>query len=222
MKCQDFSSVLRTYADVLDLAGEPAARDQMVMLAAVFDADPTSSVTDLAKRIAALPVAGSAGSPTLGDVARRLSALTGFLSKTAKGTVLSEVGAVEKLLHERASMELAAFARMATAAAACRRPAKGRSAPAGRYAPGTRDDLVIRYKEKLEAALGDDEKFTAIYSELCANPAVRKPEIIALAKQMSGGSARTQDAALKKIWNRHQSLMMFKAKSRATGGRSAA
>src|SRR5262245_7309960 len=87
---------------------------------------------------------------------------------------------------------------------------------------GTRDDLVIRYKEKLEAALGDDEKFTAIYSDLCENPAVGKPEIIALAKQMSGGGARTQDAALKKIWNRHQSLMMFKAKSRATGGRSAA
>src|SRR5215831_16357521 len=222
MKCQDFSSVLRTYADVLDLAGEPVARDQTVMFAAVFDADPTLSVTDLAKRIASLPVAGSAGSPTLGDVARRLSALKGFLSKTAKSTVLSEVGAVEKLLHERASMELAAFARMATAAAACRRPAKGRGAAAGRDVPGAPDDLVIRYKEKLEAALGDEEKFNAIYNDLCANPAVGKPEIIALAKRMTGGGGRTQDAALKKIWNRHRSLMMFKAKSRATGGRSAA
>jgi hypothetical protein len=223
MKCRDFSSVLRTYADVLDLAGERVARDQMVTFAAVFDADPTLSVIDLAKRIAALPVAGSGGSPTLRDVARPLSALKGFLSRTNNRTVLSDFGAVEKLLHERASMELAAFVRMATAAVAFRRPAKGRGAAAGRDAPGMQDDLVNQYREKLEAALGDEEKFTAVYNDLCANPAIRKPEIIALAKQMmGGGGARTHDAALKKIWNRHQSLVVFKAKSRATGGRSAA
>jgi hypothetical protein len=192
------------------------------MFAAVFDADPTLRVSDLAKRIGALPVAGSAGSPTLGDVARLLSALKGFLSRTARGAVVSDVGAIEKLLHERASMELSAFVRLATAAAASRRPAKGRAAPAGRDAAETRDALVVHYKEKLEAALGDEEKFTAIYNDLCANPAIGKPEIIALAKQMMGGAARTQEAALKKIRSRHQSLMVFKAKSRATGGRSAA
>jgi hypothetical protein len=49
-----------------------------------------------------------------------------------------------------------------------------------------------------------------------------KPEIIALAKEMTGSGARAIDAALKKIWNRHQALMVFKAKSRATRGRSAA
>jgi hypothetical protein len=38
---------------------------------------------------------------------------------------------------------------------------------------------------------------------------------------MTGRGARTQDTALKKIWNRHQSLVVFKAKSRATAGRSA-
>jgi hypothetical protein len=32
-----------------------------------------------------------------------------------------------------------------------------------------RDDLVGQYKQKLEAALGDDEKFTAIYNDLRTN-----------------------------------------------------
>jgi len=216
MKGRDFGCVLRTFADVLDVAGAPVARDQIVMLAAVFDAHPTSSVSDLARRVAALGMAGSMGSPSSGDVACLLSALKGLLSKTAKSAVLADVDAVEKVLRDHASMELAAFVRITTQAASPRRPTTGRDAP------GLRDDLVVHYRDKLEAALGDEEKFAAIYNDLRANTAVGKPEIIVLANQMTGSGARTQDAALKKIWNRHQSLIVFKAKSRATGGRSAA
>ena len=215
MKCRDFSAVLRTFADLLDAAGAPVARDQIVMFAAIFDAHPASSVSDLAKRIASLGGAGPTGSPSLGDVARLLSALKSVLSKTAKAAVLTDLNAIEKFLHDRASMELGAFVRLATEAAAPR-PTRNRDAPA------VRDDLVIHYKEKLEAALGDEEKFSAVYNDLRTNTAVGRPEIIALAKQMTGSGARAEDAALKKIWNRHQSLVVFKAKSRATGGRSAA
>jgi hypothetical protein len=216
MKARDFGCVLRTFADVLDVAGAPVARDQIVTFAAVFDAHPTSSVSDLARRLAALGGAGSMDSPSLGDVACLLSTLKGLLSKTAKSAVLADVDAVEKVLRDHASMELAAFVRITTQAASPRRPATGRDAP------GLRDDLIVHYREKLEAALGDEEKFAAIYNDLRANTAVGKPEVIVLANQMTGSGARTQDAALKKIWNRHKSLVMFKAKSRATGGRSAA
>src|SRR5260370_30234944 len=211
MKCRDFGRVLKTFADVLDVAGAPAASDKIVMCEAVFDAHPTSRVSDLARRVSALGMAGSVGSPSLGDVACLLSALKGFLDKTAKSTVLTDVDAIEKLLRDRASMEIGTFVRMATEAASPRQDA-----------PGLRHDLIVHYKENLEAALGDEEKFTAIYNELRANTAMGKPEIIALAKQMTGSAARTQDAALKKIWSRYQSLMLFKAKSRATAGRSAA
>ena len=216
MKCRDFSAVLRTFASVLDVACAPVARDQIVMFAGVFDAHPTSSVSDLAKRIASLPESGPAGSPNLGDVARTLSALKSFVNKITKTSVLTDLDAVEKLLRDRASMEIGAFVRMTTEAAATRRPTRKRDTPK------VRDDLVVHYKEKLEAALGDEEKFSAVYNDLRANTAVGKPEIIALAKQMTGSGARAEDAALKKIWNRHQSLVVFKAKARATGGRSAA
>jgi hypothetical protein len=216
MKCREFGGILRKFADLLDTAGAPVARDQIAMLAAVFDAHPTARVSDLAKRIATLPGAECTGSPNLCDVARLLSDLKRFAEKTAKAAVIADIGAVEKLLHERASMGLDALVRIATEAAAPRRPTTGRDALQVRH------DLVVHYKEKLEAALGDEERFAAIYNDLCENTAVGKPEIMVLAKQMTGSGARTGDAALKKIWNRHQSLMIFKAKSRATGGRSAA
>jgi hypothetical protein len=52
-------------------------------------------------------------------------------------------------------------------------------------ASGRRDGLVAHYKRKLEAALGDYETFTAIYNDLRANSAMGKPEMTALAKQMT-------------------------------------
>jgi hypothetical protein len=215
MRCRDFGSILRAFADVLDAAGAFVARDQVVAFAAVFDASPTSSVSDLAKRLTAVRGDASTGSPSLGDVARLLSFLKGFLDKVAKGAVLADINAIERLLRDRASVELGAFVRMATEAA-----------PGGasrkRNVPKVQDDLVCRYREKLEAALGDEEKFSTVYNDLRANAAVGKPEIMALAEQMTGSGGRGKDAALKKIWSRHQSLVVFKAKARATGGRSAA
>src|SRR5258708_37266686 len=97
MKCRDFGSVLRTFADVLDVAGAPVARDQIVMFAAVFDEHPTSSVSDLARRLAALGGAGSIGSPSLGGVASRMSALKGILRKKHKHTRLAAVDALQKI-----------------------------------------------------------------------------------------------------------------------------
>jgi hypothetical protein len=216
MKCRDFGSVLKTFADMLDVAGAPIARDRITMFVAAFDADPTSSVSDFAKRMALLGKAGGSSSPNLSDVDRLLSGLKGVLNKTAKTTVLTDVNTIEKLLRDRPSMEIDAFVRMAVEASANRRPSRARGATA------VRDDLVVDYKQKLEASLGDEDKFATVYDDLCANTAVGKAEVVALAKQMTGGSARTRDAALKKIWNRHASQLVFKAKSRATGGRSAA
>jgi hypothetical protein len=204
-------------AQVLDTAGAVVARDRIIMFAALFDVAPTSKVSDLVERIASLPGPGHTGSPNLRDVGVLLSALKVLLNKTSKTAVLTDISSIETILRDRASIEIGAFVRMVTEAAAAPRRPTGR-----RGASTIRDDLVVQYKEKLEASLGDEEKFRAVYNDLRANIAIGKPEIVALAKQMTGSGARTVDAALKKVWNRHQSLMVFKAKSRATGGRSAA
>jgi hypothetical protein len=80
-----------------------------------------------------------------------------------------------------------------------------------------RDDLIAYYKQK-----GDEERFTAICNDLRADEAMGKPEMTALAKQITGTSARPQDAALKKIWSWRQSLVMFKTEIARHRGRSAA
>jgi hypothetical protein len=63
------------------------------------------------KILAAFPRTASTGYPRLGEVARLLVALKSVVNKTAKTAVVSDVSAAEKLLADRASMELGAFVR---------------------------------------------------------------------------------------------------------------
>lgn len=216
MKSEDFGSVLKAYAEMLGSAGAPASRAQITTFAAIFDVDSKSTVSSLAKRVSSSQMSETGGSPNLGDVVRLLLALKGFLRKSAKAaSLLADITVIENILQDRASMGIDAFTR-----AACEvlKPSpKGK-----RGAPAVQNGLVLQYKERLEATLGDEDKFSAVMSELRANQDMGKSEIIALAKEMTGSGARAIDAALKKIWSRHQALMVFKAKSRATRGRSAA
>src|SRR5262245_49576068 len=80
MKCRDFSAVLTAFADLLDIAGAPVARDHIILFAAAFDAHATATVSDLVKILATPPRTASSGNPRLGEVARLLVALKGVLN----------------------------------------------------------------------------------------------------------------------------------------------
>jgi hypothetical protein len=216
MKCSDFGTFLKAFANVLAAAGAAVPRDQILAFATIFDVQPKSSISDLVKRISALPKTESAGGLRLADVNKLLTPLKGLLDNTAKAGVLTDLAQIEALLRDRPSMEITSIVSLMAQATAVPRTTKRRVPPA------LRSDLVAHYRERLEGALGDEEKFKTIYDDLRANTAMGKPEIIALAKEMTGSGARTEDAALKKIWSRQQSLTIFNAKRRASGGRSAA
>src|SRR5215470_19748855 len=131
MKCRDFGAILRKFADVLHVAGAEAARNQTLNFATVFDAHSTLSVSQFVTRIAELHQAELTSKPSLGDLAPLLSALKSFLAATAKPAVLADLHAVEALSRDRGSIAISALAQ-------------------------TTQDLVAQYKEKLEAALGNE------------------------------------------------------------------
>ena len=84
--------------------------------------------------------------------------------------------------------------------------------------------VVTSYVARLEAALGDDAAFMALFRELAADKAVRQPEAAAMLSRFIAPSAAStpKGEALERILRRHQSLYTFKLKQRAIGGRSAA
>jgi hypothetical protein len=83
-------------------------------------------------------------------------------------------------------------------------------------------ELVPDYLRQLETSLGDQSRFPAVYERLASDPSLAVVDFRALAKQFAKVTAKSKTDALKKIWNRHQSLLSFDAKARATDGRSAA
>jgi len=73
--------------------------------------------------------------------------------------------------------------------------------------------------QALEAALGTDD-FAAVLEEV---KKVRGLDIVDVAKEFTRGRRQpTKNKALKQIWSRHQSIVLFKARLRAIGNRSAA
>lgn len=72
--------------------------------------------------------------------------------------------------------------------------------------------------EQLKDALGTED-FAPLLRQVEALPVA---EVIALARVFCGVRATSRRDALKKIVGRHQSVLTFKAKQRATAGRSAA
>lgn len=86
------------------------------------------------------------------------------------------------------------------------------------------DQLVSDYLSKLETALGDDERFSAIFGELQSDSSVTQADAVAIGSKfvapMAASTSKTK--AFERILKRHKNLMAFKLKQRAIGGRSAA
>jgi phage anti-repressor protein len=84
------------------------------------------------------------------------------------------------------------------------------------------DKYVDQYVTRLEAALGDQDNFKAVFEELRADAAIKRNEAIALAKGFAKETARSRDHALKLIMARHTALLGSRARQKATKGRTAA
>jgi hypothetical protein len=226
MKSANFGVLLRAFAEALTAVGALDAKNQLLLLAGLFDSAPTANVPQVVKRLRALEPLPGSRRPTNGEMARLLPSLGQLLEKVKSGAA-DDFEEVAGLLRDRGSMELGDFVRGGVELLAAK-PERAKARQRAKTSKGTapalplRDDLVSNYQQRLEAHLADKDRFAADYKDLCSNTVLEKDEVIALAKRMTGSGSRSKDTALKKIWTRHQSLMTSLAKSKATGGRSAA
>lgn len=222
MKSGNFGLLLRAFANALDIAGARDGGNQIVTLASLFDIEPQKNVSEVVKRLRLIEYSPSSRRPTTGETARLLRSIRQlFEIAKLRGTVV-DIETIEALLHDHDSMELDAFIR--ASAELLTTKSEGTKTRSRGKAPALplREDLVNDYQQRLEAALGDKERFNAGYEELRSNAAMGKDELVALAKRMTGAGSRSKDTALKKILGRHQSLLASIAKSKVTSGRSAA
>jgi len=213
MKSKDFAAVLIKFADVLGAADSRHTETAIRMLATIFDVAPTATVADVLKRLSAVGTELGGGHPTIQASLTIVRQLHNLMTGQAKATLLGDISALEAFLVEHSNVGLAQLADAAPRVLA--KPSKKQTAP-------VRNDLVTKYTQRLEEALGDEQGFVTAYKELESDTNVGKLEAAAIAKAFTGNAGATKPAAMKKIWARHHNLMTLRAKSQARDGRSAA
>jgi hypothetical protein len=156
------------------------------------------------------------GGSRVSAVLKALSGLNPFLKAIGKLPAVKDITVIEEVLQRHASSPVSVF--VSAAVDVLLQPPVKKGA---KKAPPIREDLVNRYARRLEDALGDDPGFQGVFAHLSGDQSLTVAELKLLSKRFALSSGTSRDAALKKIYARHQSLMTSRARSAATAGRIA-
>lgn len=208
MKSRDFAPILK---QVAEFSRETQPRQGMNELAEIFDLAGNATVAVTLKR--AKSAVGADAAVSTAPLLPTMRQVQNLLSVAGKPAVVKDFKELVRVLQQHPALAFAA-PKVAGRSSAT---AKARSSSAA-----LRTDLVHRYDSGLSAALGNETGFAALYSQLQADSEMGPAELRELARKFAGAPGKSKAEALKKIWSRHQNVMMIQAKDRSTAGRSAA
>lgn len=146
-------------------------------------------------------------------VVASLTQLLGPHAKKGLTSGLSELSEVLKRLGSALLIDLGPIKKVASASRT--RTPRG-AAPVNQV-------LIDNYVSLLEAALGDDAGFMALYRELENDAQVTKTEAVLIANRFMGpvAASTSRPKALQRILFRHRKLMGFTTGSESIGGKAA-
>jgi hypothetical protein len=136
------------------------------------------------------------------------------LDAFGKPAVVKDIKTVVSVFEKFSSCNLSDVLAAGEAVKSCT-STRSRSAP-------IRAELLEFYMGRLEETLHDPRAFMEVFRELKQNGILTVPELKKLAKMFRGATVTSKKAALDAIWARHSSLVDAKARTKASGGRSAA
>ena len=84
-------------------------------------------------------------------------------------------------------------------------------------------NVIDCYLARLEASLGDDAAFRAVYSELCADKRITQADVVSIASRFLSpiASSTSRPKALKHILKRHEKLLDHRNAASVIGSRAA-
>lgn len=222
MQASQLKTLIETYGAALATSGASEAGCRIALLADAIGKGGTQAV---AKFLSAIEKAGleliSGTGTQLGDVAPPVEKLVAILVEAgAKKAAVTDLELLLDLLRRRSEVSLVDFDSCAlrSVASASRRKADP-GAP-----PVDTKQLVENYLQRLEAALGNDGMFRAVFRELSADKSISKVEAIEIASRFMEPMAQsaTRPKALQKILYRHEKLLDSRDAAKSIGGNKAA
>jgi hypothetical protein len=216
MKAKEFSEFLDKYIAFLQRVEAAPQADCMSKVSAFFQArSATATVAAALKLFTGI----STEMLKLGNSTREfltiVQSANSLLKEYGKPAVSNDIEITRAALEKFGDFDIASVLEAAE-------EPKARKVRASTKVKNIRQELVRSYCEKLEAAIGDESRFPAIYTELSEQKVLSADELIELSKLFRKQSARSGVAALKNIWARHFNIIDGRARDKATAGRTAA
>jgi hypothetical protein len=217
MKKTEVANLLREFQKHAETIQHNKTAEKINAVMRFINQLPGTKLADCIKSAELIVVTRTSGNGTAcTDCATAISAYSNLIKTLGKAPIAAKLDTVSATLQSRNGTFIEDLAFAIESLPAPKVMAKGVVAQAV-----TNEALVAKYNKLLEQALGDDPGFQAIVAKLASDPEVTSNEMIALAKRFTATSTKTKPAALKKISSRHTAIMSSRARTAATGGRSA-
>jgi hypothetical protein len=208
------------YADALEFSDASATAARLRAFIKALEPAGALTIDSLAQTCSGLSFPASGESPRLKELASPLEGLLQLFEDIAKPQILIGLKHLLAVVREHGDIPVAGFA------SAVRKHVASASKGQSKKGPAPMDQsLVDDYLKKLEAALGDDAAFRALFREIDADKRVTKLEAVELATRFMSPTppSTSRPKALQRVLHRHQKLMDFKRSSESIRrGRSAA
>jgi hypothetical protein len=223
MKVSAFLSVLRPYSAVIAKNGNVRLATQINALGDAWELVMSWNIKDILVRAWPTEPLTTADDISVKEFREALVRLHEVIKPIAKQDFIKDlssiVGALEP--HDRADLESfvsACSAALQLAASASKKPSKQKTAKA------INEELVQKLLEQLKSTYKDPETFSPIYEQLTSDKNITASEMAAIATEFAYPTPSTTKRAesLKRIWLIHESYTMSAAKTRFSGGKSAA
>lgn len=211
MKCTELSAVFERLGRVYASTGHRVP-NELTTLRGLLDTFPDATVAQLAKRISALRPQPVTSDQSVSGLLNLVEAANHLFTGLGKASVTKDLTALSVSLAKHLQADAGDL--VLTLGSPAQLP--GKSPPAA-----ARSEVVQKYLRALEQALGDETGFASVFGSLERDTDVGAAELTALARRFASASVKSRSAALKKIWARHQALMVSRAKAAATAGRIA-
>jgi hypothetical protein len=220
MKVATATNTLARYANALEPFGASSTAARLRTFIKALDPVGSLTVDRLSKVCSGLSFPASGESPRLAELVSPLEALLQLLEDVAKPEILDDLIHLLAMVREHGDISIVGFA-----SAVRKHVASASKGQSKKGAAAMDQSLVADYLKKLEAALGDDAAFLALFREIDANKRVTKLEAVELATRFLASTppSTSRSKALQRVLHRHQKLMDFKRSSESIRrGRSAA
>jgi hypothetical protein len=220
VKVATVASTLQRYADALEVAGASKASSYIHAFVSALEPLAAANMETFVSLFSGSAYSKPGEPPLLKDLIPTLEALLQLLTGIAGPDMITGLNALLAVAREEGDISIVGIAsnvRKHVASASKKQTKRG--------ATQMDQSVVDGYLKKLDAALGDDVPFKALFSQIEDDKRVTKVEAVELATRFVGPTPQSMSRpkALQRVLNRHLKLVDFKrASASIRGGRSAA